>query len=194
MDPTEPLKKLDPPLVDLKVTNPVTYLKNWWNKIVGNEGIDFRFHVKPLTALALAIVVASIGFGVGRFVIPFQIPFFQYNQPYTPKPVETPTTWKETAFIGTLQFSTTNNKYFLVTSSSSEAITLEVPDFINLEPLIGKRIFAIGDYNKSIKILKINDYKDLEVLPKSPIPLPTITPIPIETPTTTPTPTDLSTQ
>ena len=32
----------DPPLVDVKVTNPVTYFKKWWAKIIGNEGIDFR--------------------------------------------------------------------------------------------------------------------------------------------------------
>jgi hypothetical protein len=182
MESSKSRKRTDPPLVDLKVTNPVTYIRNWWNKVIGNEGIDFRFHIKPLTALALAIVVASIGFGVGRFVIPFKIPFFQYNNFSSPVPTAPPSLWKETAFIGTLQFSTATNKYFLQTSSSSEAISLEIPNSMNLESVIGKRIFAIGDYNKSIKVLKVDDYKNLEVLSKSPIPIPTNTPTPQPTP------------
>jgi hypothetical protein len=182
---------MDPPLVDVKVTNPVTYFKIWWNKLIGNEGIDFRFHIKPVTALAIAVVIATIGFGVGRFVLPFKIPFFEYTE--TPEPKQTPTNeqWTETAYVGTLQFSSGNNKFFLVTSSSAQAITLEVPNNINLSQLIGKRIFAIGNYNKSLRTLRVTDYKDLEILSKTPIPLPTITPTPSPIPSNSQTPTPL---
>lgn len=177
----------DPPLVDLKVTNPVTYIKKWWSKIIGNEGIDFRFHVRPLTALALAVVVASIGFGVGRFVLPFSIPFFQYNyetgevDKINPSPTTNPLI--ETAYTGTLQFSYATSLFYLQITSSSQAITLEVPVNLNLETLVGKRILAIGTYNKQTRTLVVSDAKDLEVLPKSPVPIPTIEP------TLTPSPT-----
>lgn len=170
----------DPPLVDVKVTNPVTYFKKWWARIIGNEGIDFRLHVRPLTAIFIAVAIASISFGVGRFVLPFNIPFFEYND--TPEniiPIET--VWKETAYTGVVQYSEATQKYFLVTSSS-EAITLDVPESVSLESLIGKRILAVGSYSKTSRILVVKDAKDMEVLPKSPVPLPTSTPTPSPTP------------
>src|SRR3990167_3955862 len=92
--------KLDPPLVDVKVTNPVTYFKMWWNKIIGNEGIDFRFHIKPVTAIIIAVVMATIGFGVGRFTLPFKIPFFEYTATPNPDASPTPQSWVETAYVG----------------------------------------------------------------------------------------------
>ena len=91
--------------------------------------------------------------------------------------------WKETAFTGKLQYSVTNKKFFLLTTSS-EAITLSIPSNLDLLTLVGKRIMAVGEYNKSTKLLLVSDVKDLEVLPNTPVPIPTIEPIP--TPTATP--------
>lgn len=178
MYPYRPRKKQDDPLVFLRVTNPLTYIKNWWASVTRNEGIDFRFRVRPLTAIALATVIASIGFGVGNFVLPYKLPFFEYNPTPTPAPSE----WKETAYIGTLKYSEITKKFFLITSSSSEAITLNVPENINLTKLVEKRILAAGNYNKSQKVLIVSDAKDLEVLPKSPVPIPTNSPSPLPTP------------
>ena len=59
----------DPPLVDLKITNPVAYFKKWWAKIIGNEGVDFRLHFHPLTAMAIALVIVTVGFGLGDITI-----------------------------------------------------------------------------------------------------------------------------
>lgn len=172
------------PLVEVKVTNPVTYLKNWWNKIIANEGIDFRFHVRPLTAIAISVVIASIGFGVGRFVIPegVKIPFFKFEDVTSPTPTATPEVWKETAYTGTLQYSQTTSKYYLMTTTSSELITLQVPVNIDLKDYVGKRILAIGKYNKSVKVLVVSDAKSLEVLPKSPVSIPTMVPSPLQNP------------
>lgn len=175
----------DPPLVDVKVTNPVTYFKKWWNKIIGNEGVEFRFHIKPLTAILISVAVASVAFGVGRFVLPFSLPFFK------PLPVESPTptpeVWRETAFNGTLHFSEATGKFYLVTSSSPEAITLEVPENIDLTDYVGRRIFAAGKYNKSARVLVVSDASDMEILPKNPVPIPTLIPTPTSVPTPTPT-------
>lgn len=184
------------PLVEVKVTNPLVYLKNWWNKVVNNEGVDFRFHIRPLTAIAIAVVVASLGFGVGRFVIPpgINIPFFEYKNVTSPTPKATINPWKETAYTGTLQFSKVAGKFYLMVTSSSELITLEVPENIDLTDYVGKRILAIGNYNKNLKILEVTDAKTLEVLPKTqviiPTSVPTSTPIssPSPEPTTSPTP------
>lgn len=182
-----PKKKEDTPLVFLKVTNPITYIKKWWKNIIGNEGIDFRFRIRPLTAIALTIIIASIGFGVGNFVLPYKLPFFEYATPRptaSPKPEE----WKETAYIGTLKYSEATQKFFLVTSSSAEAITLDIPDNIDLTSLIEKRIIAAGNYSKAQRKLVVTDAKDMEVLPKSPVPIPTVTASPTIAPTETPTP------
>ena len=177
------------PLVEVKVTNPFIYLKNWWNKVVNNEGVDFRFHIKPLTAIAMTIIIASLGFGVGRFVIPegVKIPFFKFEDVTSPTPTVTPEIWKETAYTGTLQYSQTTSKYYLMTTTSSELITLQVPENIDLKDYVGKRILAIGKYNKSLKVLVVSDAKSLEVLPKSPVSIPTIVPSPSPTPTSEPT-------
>lgn len=200
----EPHKNEEPPLLDVKVTNPLTYIKRWWKRIVGNEGMEFRLRVRPLTAIAIAIIVSSMAFGVGRFVLPVSLPFFKYTeQPTLPDgglTFPTPDPWRETAFTGNVQFSPQTNRYYLITTSS-EAITLEVPSSIDLKSLINKRIFAAGNYNKSTRILVVDSASDLELLPKKPSPIPTTPPSPTPTPspttepeieaTTTPQPTSL---
>lgn len=186
----DPLTEPDPPLVDVKVTNPVTYFKKVWSKIIGNEGVDLSLHIKPLTAIVISLAIATVGFGFGRFVLPFDLPFFKYIDKTLESPRPTPTeepVWKETAFTGNLQYSNTTTKYYLVTTSS-EAITLNVPDNINLGDLIGKRILAAGSYNKAQRILNISDAKNMEILPKSPIPIPTTPSTPVSSPITYPTP------
>lgn len=177
----------EPPLVDLKVTNPITYIKRWWNKIIGNEGIEFRFKIHPLTAIAITIIVASIAFGLGRFVLSEKYPFFRYQEINTLDsakqilnnvPIVTSEPWRETGFTGTLQFSDASNKFYLLTTTSSEAITLEVQPNLNLSDYIGKRIFASGKYNKSTRILIVASALDLEILPKKPSSFPTTSPTP----------------
>ena len=166
----------DPPLVDVKVTNPVTYLKKWWNKVIGNEGMEFRFRVKPLTAIAISLVVVTVAFGLG-----------QVDPTITTKPIPTPTpeVWRETAYTGTLQFSDVTGRYYLVTTSA-EAITLEVPDNFDLKDLVGRRVFAAGNYNKAIKKMIVSDASDMEVLSKKPVSIPLLSPSPTPTMTATP--------
>ncbi len=178
------LRKKEQPLVDMKVTNPVTYLKRWWDRIIGNEGVDFRFRVRPLTAIAITLVVVAVAYGVGRIKLPFKIPFFEYALTPSPSPEisPTPNPWRPTAFTGVLHRSA--NKFYLLTSAS-EAITLEVPEEVVLEELIGKRILATGEYNSENRTLKVSNVDDLEILASSPSPIPTNSPSP--TPTLTPT-------
>ncbi len=161
----------EPPLVDIKVTNPLTYLKLWWKKILANEGVDLRLRIRPLTALAIALTLATLGFGLGRISLSSQKPYLQYSPPQP-----TPTPWRETAFAGLLQQSS-NQRYYLLTADS-EAITLETPQSIDLQKLVGRRIFATGSYNPQIKTLKVTDASDMELLPTKAQPLPTLPPQP----------------
>jgi len=164
------LRKKEPPLVNLQVSNPVTYLKSWWKRVIGGEGIDFHFRIKPLTAIALTIIIATFGFGLGRFVFIMEKPYIKYipsQSPANPTPVE-----RKTAFSGTLQLSG-SGRYYLLTASS-EAITLEVPENVDLSTLVSRRIFATGLYNESLRILKVSEASAMEVLPKKKEAVPTV--------------------
>lgn len=177
---SRPLPKKDPPLVSFEVENPITYLKLWWKKVIAGEGIDIRFRIKPLTAIAIVAIIAAGGFGLGRFSLPASNPIVKYIP--QPAPTPTPNPWRNTAFSGLLKQS--GSRFYLVTSSA-EAITLEVPINVNLVKYIGKRIFATGSLNTQTGILRVTDASDLEVLIQSSI-IPTTFPLPTASPTPSP--------
>jgi hypothetical protein len=179
---SEPYVKTDksiPPLLSFSVTNPVKYLKIWWKRIMSREGVDLRLHIRPVTAVAIVLIITGFGFGVGRLVPSSTM--VKYIPLLAPTP--SPNPWRDTAYIGTLKKST-NGKFYLFTSAS-ESITLELPVNIDLTKYIGKRIFAAGEYNKDTGVLKISSALDLELLPLKPSPIPTTIPSP--TPTFIPT-------
>lgn len=175
----------DPPIVDVKVRNPITYIKKWWKKVIENEGVYFSFRIRPLTALAIALVVTSLTLGIGKFVLPFSIPFFQYNPEPDQALVPTPEAWKETAYTGILRYSEATGKYYLITTAS-EAITLQVPENIKLSAYVGRRIFATGKYYKATRTMVVASAADTELLPLNPSPIPTTSPTPSPTPSIEP--------
>ena len=179
------LRKKEPPMVDVKVANPVTYIKSWWNRILGNEGLDIRIKLRPLTAIAITIIVVTVAFGLGKFVFPFKIPFFQYNvdEIISPNPV-----FRQTGFTGELKLNRDTNKYFLITSAS-EAVSLTLPEKVDFSDLLGRRIFAAGKYYPDTGILVVESMEDLEILPKSAEPIPTASSTPEPTIKPTPKPT-----
>lgn len=160
-----------PPLLDLKITNPVTYLKAWYKKIMANEGIDFKLRVHPLTALALSLLLAGVSFGLGRFSLPADSPIIKYIPQLAPAP--TPDPWKQAAFTGILRYTDSNKKYYLETPNSG-VITLDIPIQVNMAKLVSKRILAIGKYNTQTGVLAITEVSDLEILPAQAVPVPLI--------------------
>ena len=180
---------IEPPLIT--VTNPVTYLRRFWDKVMGKEGAYFSVRIPPITAFLIAFGFTAGVFSIGRYSV--NIPFLKYQnlEPIIPT-ASAEAVWKETAYTGKLQYSVNNQKYFLLTTSS-EAITLEVPDNLDLLTLVGKRIMAVGKYDKITKLLKVSDAKDLEVLSKTKEPIPTLVPTftPTSTPSATPVATDI---
>lgn len=166
------LRMKEPPLIDVKVTNPLTYIKSWWKRIIGNEGIDVRVRVKPLTAIAISIIIFSVTMGIGRFVFPFKIPFFVYtSKEGTPTLDEEK--YRDTGFTGTLRYVLLTGRYYL-TTSSSEAINLQVPENVDLKDFVGRRIFATGKYHEETRTLLVVDATDLELLPSEAETIPTV--------------------
>ena len=182
------LRKKEPPLVDIKVTNPITYIKSWWKKIIGNEGVDLHLKIRPLTAIAIAIIVLTVTLGIGKFVVPFNVPFFVYTSKITPTPVPGDNVYRDTAFSGTLRHTPLTSRYYLITSSA-EAINLEVPDNIDLKDFVGRRIFATGKYYDRTRTLLVTEATDLELLPEEIEVIPTIEVTPTEAPLETIAPT-----
>ncbi len=185
-----------PPIVNFQVNNPVLYLKYWWKKIMQNEGIDIRIRARPMTVFGVAIIAFSLAFGLGGVVLPIAFPFIKINSPLTipnPQMSPSPNQLKDTALKGRLQKTSIAPIKFYLLGSSDEAITLEVPENINLTTLVGKRILAIGMYDSKNKILKVTDVQDLEILPTTPVPIPTSSPTPTFSPTITPTEVPVST-
>ncbi|KKQ77152.1 MAG: Hemolysin-type calcium-binding region [Parcubacteria group bacterium GW2011_GWA1_38_7] len=179
-----------PDLVNVKITNPFVYIKYWWKRIMANEGIDLRLRVKPLTVFGVSLIAFSLAFGLGGVVLPVAFPGLKINGIIYSSPTPTPETiWKDTALKGTLTKSNTTPVKFYLVTTSTEAVTLEVPVGFNLITLVGKRILAVGTYNSKDKVLEVEDIQDLEVLPTTPIPIPTSPPTPTPSPNPTPTPT-----
>ncbi len=64
---TQPSSKKDPPLFGFFLTNPVTYLRAFLNKLLKRQMITLRIPV-----LALIIIMAGVGGGLGGFGIGFK--------------------------------------------------------------------------------------------------------------------------
>ena len=177
-----------PDLVNLKVTNPLVYIKYWWKRIMANEGIEVKFKAKPLTVFGVALIGFTLLFGIGGVVLPVFFPWMKFNNSIVTNPTNTPTPeiLKDTALKGTLTKTNTNPPKFYLITTSTEAVTLEIPVGFNLSTLVGKRILAVGTYDSKNKVLEVEDIQDLEVLSTTPVPIPTTTPTP--KPTETPVP------
>lgn len=188
-----------PPLVSFKITNPVTYLKLWWKKVMRNEGIDFRFRIHPVTAVVLTLVILGGTFSFGFVISALQnVPVVNKFIP-TPTPVPaTPNPFQDTAYTGILR-ETSDGKFYLQTVDA-QAITLSIPENVSLMKFVGKRILASGVYNTDTGVMVVQSATDLEVLIQStavpttkPTPIPTPSPTETHSPTPTQTPGPIAT-
>src|SRR3990167_1759947 len=93
-----------PDLLNVKVTNPLVYIKYWWKRILANEGLDMRVRAKPLTVFGLAVILFSGVFGLGGIVFPKFFPWMKFNggTVTTASPSSAPQILKDTALKGTL--------------------------------------------------------------------------------------------
>lgn len=150
----------DPPLVDVKVTNPISYLKKWWNKIIGNEGIEMKWSlkVKPLTAFFLVAFIFSGGVTISLLNrIKDKTPVAQYIPTFGSEPSV------QRAFSGQLE-KNSSGEYYLVTAN--EVITLMGEQKVYFGTFVGKKVLVNGMYNDGTKILDVEEIKEL-TLPQS---------------------------
>ncbi len=131
----------DPPLVDIEVSNPVTYFKHWWKKIMGNEGMNLRMSlkIKPLTALGITIIIASFGFGIGSWSTQKALAQTPIGQYITIKNIE------NKAVVGRIHYLTANDSFYII-SSDDRAIKITNFDKNQLFSYIGRKVIIIGQY------------------------------------------------
>lgn len=167
----------EPDLVNIKVSNPVTYLRLWWSKVMKGQAVAFSFKIPPVAVFLIAFAFAIGGFGIGRLTVFSYIPILKNIIPQiTPIPSINPSPssedWTDSAISGKLQITPNTNKYYLLTSSYI-AVTLQFNQNLDLTKYLGKRILASGSYNQKTHTMIISDILDLEVLPTSPVPVAT---------------------
>lgn len=137
------LKSEIPPIVDLKITNPVTYIKLWWRKVMSGEGISIRIH--PVTAILIAISVTGGSFFLGRYLqlrsdlIEKYIPQFAGINSI------------DAAFSGTLYAA--NGQYFL-TQGESQAVRIK-PNVTDMSPYLSQRVFVSGKFDPLTRQLNL---------------------------------------
>lgn len=60
-----------PDLIDVRVSNPVTYLKLWFAQFFKNSEITFTVKIRPMALISLAIAISIILGGTGFSVFYF---------------------------------------------------------------------------------------------------------------------------
>ncbi|QQG47045.1 MAG: hypothetical protein HY044_02800 [Candidatus Woesebacteria bacterium] len=169
-----------PPL--LTITNPVTYLKSWWKKVMSNEGVDLRLKIKPLTAIGIASLIAVSGFSLGRIGNFANTQVAKYIPQLAVTPTPSPNPWVNGAYLGVLQRGSNGNLYLI--TKSAEALLLDYPQNSKLPQYIGKKILASGKFNTQTKVLFVEDATALEIiLQTQPVPTSSPSPMPLQTPT-----------
>lgn len=69
-----PLNSPEPPLIDVRVANPLTYFRLWLERFLKNSEISINIRIKPMAiisvAIAIAIILGGTGFSIGYFLFP----------------------------------------------------------------------------------------------------------------------------
>ncbi len=144
----------DPPLVDVKVTNPIAYLKRWWRRVIGNEGIEMRasLKIKPLTAFLLLTIIFSGGVTISLINrIKDTTPVGQYIPAFGS---ELPSDRFVTGTVGKVS----GEEYYLV--AGNEAILLLADKNINLGAYEGKKVIVKGKFSDLKKSLLVEEIKE----------------------------------
>ena len=156
-------EELEKPLVTLSVNNPISWFMKVVNNLKKKQTTTFTFRLGiPLIALPIFIgVFAGLFFGLGKITTKEESPL------------------SEIVMSRAGVYSASH-----LVLPNGDAIKLVLPEGANLEALIGKRILVSGIYNQENNTLKVENITDMELLPKSPEPLPS--PIPTTTATSAP--------
>lgn len=137
-------EKNDPPMVDLKVTNPVTYFKKWIGKFLNNQDIDLRLKIKPFATIGLILAFGMVGgtfFSIGRYLFPNSSPIFH----------------RAISLEGIIQKSS-SEKYYL--KSENNLWTLKPKPPITLTTLnssVNKQVTVKGNLTKEANLVEVSE-------------------------------------
>lgn len=167
--------ELEKPFVSVNVNNPLSWMLKWFNQLRKKQTttITFRLGI-PLIALpVLVLALAGVFFELGKLTSSGEKEVQENQQ-----------TSYTISRVGRLKLviESSGTVYFLILPSG-EALRLMAPSGIDLAKLENKRILAFGKYDLPSNTLSVENIADLEVLPTTPNPVPTLKPT--ETPVQT---------
>lgn len=170
--------EFDKPLVSVSVNNPISWFQKLLNQLKKKQTTTLTFRLGvPLIALPVLITAfAGIFFGLGKITNKSD----SLIEPTPTEIVEFNVT--KTGVLKKIMTDSSNAYYLFL--NNGEVIKIIAPEEVKLSSLYGKRILASGVMNMIENTLTIHEIADLEELPSSPIPIPTI--LITDNPTTTP--------
>lgn len=136
-------EKNDPPMVDLKVTNPVTYFKKWVTKFFKNQDIDIHLKIKPFATIGLILAFTAVGgttFSIGRYFFPNSSPIFH----------------RAITLQGTIQTSE-SGQYYLILPEGSIWTLIPTNNNINLNSLINRQVLVKGNMTAQANVVNVTE-------------------------------------
>ena|SRR3989344_707100 len=136
-------EKNDPPLVDLKVTNPVTYLKKWVAKFFKNQDIDIHLKIKPFATIGLILAfttVSGVSFNIGRMFFPNSSPILH----------------RAITLQGEIQMSE-SGQYYLALPDNTLWTLRPKTNNINLDNVINKQVLVKGNMIAEANVVEVTE-------------------------------------
>jgi biotin operon repressor len=147
----------DDPLVEVRVMNPLAFLKKWLTELLKNEGIEVKLSIKlkPLTVLGIVLLLTTAGLGAKALGLAFKYtPFYEsYRQLVTE-----PDTSRQAAFDG--QIIVSDNQAYIVRVGEAEAVRLIGE--LDWQTYDRGFVFVTGRYNPDTQTLQEVSIQELE--------------------------------
>lgn len=134
--------KDDPPMVDLKITNPVTYFKKWVGKFLSNQDIDLRLKIKPFATIGLILAFATVGtttFSMGRYLFPNSSPILH----------------RSITLQGKVQKSETGQYYLTLVDNS--LWNLKSTNKVNFTNVLNKQVTVKGNLTAQANVIEVSE-------------------------------------
>jgi hypothetical protein len=165
------------PLISFRLNNPFRKFFKWLDYVRRHQATTFAIKVTvPLIALPVIIFAA------------YKIGFNKANDLVSPNIAPSPSPQLVISKAGILRITTHDSadSYWLLLADDT-ALTLQLPENIDVSRFVNKRVLITGDYDSQTNILTVTSLANFELLPSATITsIPTSTPYPTLTPSPTP--------
>lgn len=136
-------EKHDPPMVNLQVTNPVTYFKKWVTKFFKNQDIDLHLRIKPFATIGLVLAFTVVGgsaFSIGRNFFPNSSPIFH----------------RAITLQGTIQRSESGQFYLVLPDNTLWTLRPKANN-INLSNVVNKSVLVKGNLTAEANVVNVSE-------------------------------------